>query len=93
MGRLLLSFIAFVAIALLLGMMAAEYSPKMLILATIGLAIFVGAFVNSQFGLYILILSMLLSPEFMASPTAGKELGRGVTLRLDDFLLMIIGLS
>ncbi|MEW6670476.1 MAG: O-antigen ligase family protein [Thermodesulfobacteriota bacterium] len=93
MGRLLISFIAFVAIALLLGMMAAEYSPKMLILATVGLAIFIGAFINSQLGLYILILSMLLSPEFIASPTAGKELGRGVTLRLDDFLLTIIGLS
>ena len=93
MGRLLISFIAFVAMALLLGMMAAEYSPKMMILATVGLAIFIGAFVNSQLGLYILIFSMLLSPEFMAGPTAGKDLGRGVTLRLDDFLLTIIGLS
>jgi len=93
MGRLLISAIAFIAIALLLGMMAAEYSPKMLILATVGLAIFIGAFVNSQLGLYILILSMLLSPEFMAGATAGKELGRGVTLRLDDFLLTVIGLS
>jgi len=93
MGRLLVGSIACVAVALLLGMMAAEYSPKMLIVATIGLAIFIGAFVNSQFGLYILILSMLLSPEFIAGPTAGKELGRGVTLRLDDFLLTIIGLS
>jgi len=93
MGKILISSIACVAVALLLGMTAAQYSPKMLILATIAFAIFVGAFVNSRFGLYILIFSMLLSPEFIASPTAGKELGRGVTLRLDDFLLAIIGLG
>lgn len=93
MGKILISSIAIVAVALMLGMTAAEYSPKLLVLATLAVAIFVGAFVNSQFGLYILIFSMLLSPEFIASPTAGKELGRGVTLRLDDFILTVIGLG
>jgi len=89
----LIRIIAFVAVTLLLGMMAAEYPPKMLILATIGLAVFTGAFLNSQLGLYILILSMLLSPEFIVGATPGAALGRGVTLRLDDFLLIVIGLS
>lgn len=61
------------------------------------LAIFTIAFINTEIGLYILIFSMLLSPEFGAGLDKGSgALGRGgqsVTLRLDDFLLFIIGLS
>ena len=94
MAKQLITLIMFVAIALLLGLMAAQYSSRTMILAAIGLAIFVAAFLNSRLGLYILIFSMLLSPEFMAASMKGPgTLGRGVTLRLDDFLLMIIGLS
>ena len=36
---------------------------------------------------------MLLSPEIMVSKTEGATLGRGVTLRLEDFLLVVIGFS
>ena len=36
---------------------------------------------------------MLLSPEFIIGETAGGSLNRGVTLRLEDFLLVVIGLS
>jgi O-antigen ligase len=36
---------------------------------------------------------MLLSPEIMAGDTGAGSLGRGVTLRLEDFLLVVIGLS
>jgi O-antigen ligase len=93
MNKLFVYIIAFVAVALCLGMLAAEYSPTMLMVAMVGVAVFILAFLNSEAALYILIFSMLLSPEFMAGATAGKELGRGVTLRLDDFLLLVIGLS
>lgn len=93
MNKLFVYFIAFVAVALFLGMLAAEYSPTMLILAMAGVVVFIVAFLNSEVALYILIFSMLLSPEFMAGATAGKALGRGFTLRLDDFLLLIIGFS
>ena len=36
---------------------------------------------------------MLLSPEIILGDTGGASLGRGVTLRAEDFLLAVIGLS
>jgi hypothetical protein len=36
---------------------------------------------------------MLLSPEIIIGETAGASLGRGVTLRFEDFLLVVIGSS
>ncbi len=36
---------------------------------------------------------MLLSPEISIGETAGASLGRGVTLRAEDFLLVVIGFS
>jgi O-antigen ligase len=62
-------------------------------LGVLTLTIFTVSFINIEWGLYILIFSMLLSPEIMASETGGASLGRGVTLRLEDFLLVVIGLS
>jgi O-antigen ligase len=51
-------------------------------------------FVWPEAGLYLVIFSMLLSPEIIAGDVGGKAaLGRGLTLRLEDFLLVFIGLS
>jgi len=84
----------FFIIALLLGFFASQYPHLTLFWAVSALAIFLVAFINTEFGLYILIFSMLLSPEFGVSQIeGGAALGRGVTLRLDDFLLAVIGLS
>lgn len=58
-----------------------------------GIVLFMVSFVSSQAALYILIFSMLLGPEIVIGTTAGAALGRGVTLRLDDFILVIIGFS
>lgn len=93
MHRSLLFVIAFIMVALLLGMLAAQYQSTTLVMAVIGVGIFIAAFLNSELALYILIFSMLLSPEFMAGATGGKTLGRGVTVRLDDFMLIVIGIS
>ncbi len=43
--------------------------------------------------LYVLVFAMLLSPEFVAGTTEGASLGRGVTLRVDDFLLLLLGVT
>ena len=59
----------------------------------IGLVIFLASFASTEIALYILIFSMLLSPEFIVGTTSGATLERGVTLRLDDFILLIIGFS
>jgi len=58
------------------------------------LLVFVCTFIWPEAGLYVLIFSMLLSPEIIAGDIGGKAtLGRGFTLRLEDFLLVFIGLS
>ncbi|MBI9082876.1 MAG: O-antigen ligase family protein [Desulfobacterales bacterium] len=73
--------------------MATAYTPTALFWGMTALLLFLVSFVNIEFGLYVLILSMLLSPEFGAGATQGGTLGRGVTLRYEDFLLVIIGAS
>ncbi len=73
-------------------MIPALSTTKTIVLAA-GLVVFVASFASTEIALYILIFSMLLSPEFMIGATSGASLGRGVTLRLDDFMLIIIGFS
>jgi hypothetical protein len=89
--NLLLAF--FLVIALLAGFLVSQYPPGILIWGTLACAIFIVTFINIDWGLYILIFSMLLSPEITIGETAGASLGRGVTLRFEDFLLIVIGLS
>jgi len=44
---------------------------------------------------YVLVFSMLLSPEFIVGSLAGTSATatRGITLRLDDYIIVIIGLA
>jgi O-antigen ligase len=79
--------------AALLGFLSSQASSARVIWSALALAVFALAFLNVDLGLYILIFSMLLSPEFIVGETGGATLGRGVTLRLEDFLLVIIGFS
>jgi O-antigen ligase len=85
--------ILFVLVAVLAGFLLTQYSPSLLLMGILALVVFAASFVNIEWGLYLLIFSMLLSPEIMTGETGGGSLGRGVTLRLEDFLLAIIGLS
>lgn len=80
-------------LALLAGFTISQYSPSIVIWVIISLVIFIIAFIKIEWGLYILIFSMLLSPEIIIGETGGASLGRGLTLRLEDFLILIIGFS
>jgi O-antigen ligase len=67
---------------------------------TTGLAIMLGILIAiicfnwPEAGLYILIFSMLLGPEIIVGNLGGRSYaGRGITLRVDDFLLIIIAFS
>ena len=60
--------------------------------AVAALLLFTLAFVRTDWGIYIVIFSMLLSPQF-GSKGSGVGAGRGVTLRTEDFVLLVIGLS
>ena len=83
----------FIILAFIAGFLISQYPPYVVIIAAFVLAIFVVSFINMQWGLYILIFSMLLGPEINIGDTAGASLQRGVTLRFEDFLLVLIGLS
>src|ERR671934_2333218 len=60
--------------------------------AVAALILFALAFVRTDWGIYIVIFSMLLSPQF-GSKGAGVGASRGVTFRTEDFVLVVIGLS
>lgn len=77
------------------GLMFAKAPPHMVVAVTAGLVLALVSFFNTELALYILIISMLLGPQFTAGPAElvpGRGRG-GVTLRYDDFLLVVIGLS
>ncbi len=80
--------------ALLVGYLLTMISTFAGFVLILLLLIFICTFVWPEAGLYILIFSMLFSPEIIAGNVGGKGiLGRGLTLRLEDFLLVAIGLS
>jgi O-antigen ligase len=83
----------FAILALLAGYTISKYSPATVFWVLPSLVIFIVAFIKIEWGLYILIFSMLLSPEIIIGETGGGTLGRGVTLRFEDFLMVIIGFS
>src|SRR5438552_1558555 len=60
--------------------------------AVAALLLFALAFVRTDFGIYVVIFSMLLSPQF-GNKGAGVGAGRGITFRTEDFVLLVIGFS
>lgn len=90
----LLVFIILFSLAL--SVLIAKLPYLMGSLIVVSIAVFIACFVNTQFGLYLLIFSMLLSPEFGAGDLGGGSAAtasRGVTIRLEDILLLILGFS
>jgi O-antigen ligase len=80
--------------ALLVGYLLTMLSTIHSFVLILLLLVFICTFIWPEAGLYVLILSMLFSPEIIAGDVGGKAtLGRGLTLRLEDFLLVFIGLS
>jgi O-antigen ligase len=87
---LIVILIGALLVGYLLTMLSAIHSFVLILL----LLVSVCTFVWPEAGLYVLIFSMLLSPEIIAGDIGGKAtLDRGLTLRLEDFLLVFIGLS
>jgi O-antigen ligase len=84
----------FLAAGMTAGMLVSRHTPHLLFSGAGAGLLFMTSFLNPAWGMYLLILSMLLSPEFSVGATAAAgSLSRGVTLRLDDFILLVIGLS
>ena len=92
--RALLLFAGLLLITLFMGFAIAHVKPTVALAVGAGIAIIVISFVSTEAALYILVFSMLLGPEAIVGQITGKAVvGRGVTLRLDDFLLVIVGFS
>ena len=72
-----------------------QVEPEYVFAGVAGLIVLGAAFLSPQTGLYLLIISMLLSPEFGGGGAEGasQDAVRGFVLRLDDVLLLLIGVG
>ncbi len=92
--RTLIPIAAIMALTLLAAMFLTKLSVGIALAAVAAFILGVVCFMNPAIGLYILIFAMLLGPQFGVGDIGGEGVrGRGLTLRLDDFLLVIIGFS
>jgi O-antigen ligase len=83
-----------VLIAVPFALFISQTQPSTSLLAALAAVPLLIAFVSPMSGLYLLVFSMLLGPEFLVGGIgSGNTLGRGVTLRFDDFLLMLVGIG
>ena len=64
-----------------------------LVAAGVALAVFILVFIRTEAGLYLVLFSMLLSPEFGSGGAQRLAEGRGVVIRLEDLLLVVVGFS
>lgn len=88
---LLLWLIAGVAIFVVAGPIS-SVAPSTTLAIALGGVVLAIAFISTEAALYILICSMLLSPQFGASQGGIAE-ERSVVVRMDDILLILIGFS
>lgn len=80
------------AVAVALGLTLT--TPAIGMQAVLGLLVVLVAFTSVTASLYLLIASMLLSPEVAIGRVDGRGVGgRELSLRMDDILLIVIGLS
>lgn len=94
LAGLLPSYLLLSLLALAVAFVLLQTTPAHGLLIFLVAALFCVALLSTPVALYLLIVSMLLSPEFIVSQMGGKGMiGRGLTLRLDDFLLLVIGAS
>jgi len=93
-SRTLFLLLIIAGVTFLGGIFITKVSTGVAFFTIAAVIIFVVSFLSAEVALYVLIFSMLLSPEFIVGDIAGKAaLGRGITLRFDDILLVIIGFT
>jgi O-antigen ligase len=93
-SRVIVPFLAVILVTLVGGIYLPQISIGIAFAAIGAIILALICFMSPALGLYILICAMLLGPQF---GTGGADItssrSRGITLRLDDFLLLIIGFS
>ena len=89
-------FLGISVLCLAIAMALARTPFLMSIGLVAGIVIFIVCLVNTEASIYVLIFSMLLSPEFMVGGLGGSSAttaSRGVTLRTEDLLLLVLGFA
>ncbi|MBU1063670.1 hypothetical protein KKC74_02520, partial [bacterium] len=82
----LITTIIALPISIIVALILVKVDTVYAITAAVGLGVLILTFINTDFAIYALIFSMLLSPEIGTRTTAGE----GVTIRIDDILMVII---
>ncbi len=75
-----------IPVSIIVALILVKVDTVYALVAALGLGVLILTFINTDFAIFILIFSMLLSPEFGSRTTAGE----GITIRIDDILLAII---
>ncbi|MFQ5847673.1 MAG: O-antigen ligase family protein [Candidatus Methylomirabilales bacterium] len=87
-----LLFAALAAVGM--GLLLVRMTVPLALGVGLGLAVLIITIASDEFALYLLIFSMLLGPEFIVGELGkGTTLGRGLTFRIDDVLIVIIGFA
>lgn len=89
-------FLVTAALAVPLALAITLIRPGLGGVVAVGMVVLLIAFLFPLTGLYLIVVSMLLGPEFeVEGPSlgAGTAASRGLTLRLDDFLMMLVGFA
>jgi O-antigen ligase/polysaccharide polymerase Wzy-like membrane protein len=91
LGRTLLPAALLVGVALLAARAATAARVDVGVALVAGVVVFLLAFVRTEIGLWLLVASMLLSPQIGAGGKLAE--GRQLVLRTEDFLLIVIAAS
>ncbi|MBT5802376.1 MAG: O-antigen ligase family protein [Gemmatimonadetes bacterium] len=80
---------------LIIAAVMAKLPPAYGGVIVVGIIVFMATFMSTEAGLYLLICSMLLSPEFGSGGLEGGDTtaSRGVTIRGEDMLLVLLGFA
>ena len=91
-GRQLLALLLLVALSFSGASLIAHADMTVVTAVAVGLSVGAVAFLRTEFAIYLLIVAMLLSPEIAVGAMSGQR-EKGVTLRVDDFLLVVVGIA
>ena len=87
-------YVGILAFAVVISFGVSLVEPTISLAVIAALCIFPITLVSTQTALYLLIISMVFSPEITIGGAVGKGGGgRNVTLRLEDILLMVMGFT
>lgn len=80
---------------LIIAVVMAKLPPAYGGVIVVGIIVFMATFMSTEAGIYLLICSMLLSPEFGGGGLEGGDTtsSRGVTIRGEDMLLVLLGFA